>query len=276
MKKEERLQLLDAIRTNDLDYIKKLLLGNTDDWLAVPLLDGLFAFQLAARYGRLEMVQLLLAEHPNLLNSRDVFDQTAILWAAASGHELIVDFLALCGADLSLATNHPGHADDGKSPLYWAIEHKNPIIAQCLINHGASINLRFGEDKLHLIHIASENGCLSVVQSLMEIDSNLLNLVDALGETPIHKAAASGQWHVVDYLATRGADLSLTTNKGKSPLYWATVGGYHNAVRCLINHGADINQRFGEKKLHLIHLASSEGYLDIVSIFLEINSDFLN
>ncbi|CAK9253993.1 unnamed protein product, partial [Sphagnum jensenii] len=45
------------------------------------------------------------------------------------------------------------------------------------------------------------------------------------GDTPLHRAAANGEWDVVKYLAEKGADAKAADKDGDTPLHRAASNG---------------------------------------------------
>jgi ankyrin repeat protein len=72
----------------------------------------------AAQTGDLDRVRALVANHPQLVSSRDASGATALHHAAGSGHRPIAEFLIQSGAD-------PNARDSefGATPAGWAIEY---------------------------------------------------------------------------------------------------------------------------------------------------------
>lgn len=281
MTNKQILKLVRAIKFNDLNYIANLLSEDKFNWRTTILEGGIPTIHLASRYGKLEIVQLIIKKDASLLNLKDQYNQTPILFSAAFGHEELVNYFVAQGAELNGTTHALESNDHGNAPIHWAVKNKHPHVAQCLINYGVDINLRTGHLK-HLIHHVSELGYLTLVQMLLNKNPNLLNLTDEFGQTSISWAARRGQWHVVEYLASQGADFSLAIHReghedhGKLPIHLGAESGSHHVLRCLINHGADIDVRLGKRKLHIIHIAALNGYLDVVNILLDINPLLLN
>lgn len=76
-----------------------------------------------------------------------------------------------------------------------------------------------------------------------------LNFMDDVGQTLLNWAAAFGTAEMVEYLATKGADV----NKGQrsSSLHYAACFGRSNVVKILLRHGADPDLRDEEGKTAL-------------------------
>ncbi len=146
------------------------------------------------------------------------------------------------------------------------------------------LTTRFSVDgqKLLAIHYASKYGQLEIVKLLLNKKPALLNAVDEANQTPVSFAAMQGHVHVVEYLVSIGANLSIAINNpyhhhyGYLPIQWAVERGHLAVVQCLIRHGADIDIRLGEMQSHLIHIASKAGQLKIIQLLLDQNPALLN
>ncbi|MBA3536992.1 MAG: ankyrin repeat domain-containing protein [Tatlockia sp.] len=254
MTKEHILALQKAIESNNLQYIHQLLACDTIDWMTTPLKNGLYAIHYAVRHGKLEIVNLLLAKNPALINSISGLGHTPILWAAAKGYTDIVDCLAQKGANLNYATDCPDTAEHDKTPLFWAIENNHLDTVKCLLKHGADFTLVFnnpqceedgffaihsaikqgcldifnylvplyssnyllGKNKYHYIHIAALYGQLEIVKTLIKQNPALLEFKDCYSQTPLLLASREGQNEVVKYLLSQGADFTVRTKRPDS------------------------------------------------------------
>jgi ankyrin repeat protein len=61
------------------------------------------------------------------------------------------------------------------------------------------------------------------------------------GATALHNAASQGHLHVVDWLLSAGADVSVQDTYGSTPLIWAAYQGQSKVVERLLSAQANIN-----------------------------------
>ena len=123
--KEEELRW--ASRDGDQGRVQALLAQgvnpNAQEWWGdTPLM-------LAARHGREEVVELLLAQ-PNIdLEVRDQEGRTALLLAAEEDHQGVVEQLLAGGADAAVMDT------EGRTPLWWALKNGWVDLAAQLFHH---------------------------------------------------------------------------------------------------------------------------------------------
>ena len=106
------------------------------------------------------------------------------------------------------------------------------------------------------IHIASENGHLSVVEYLVnqKADINIQSNGYPSG-TPLHFAVENGHLSVVDYLVNRKADINIKGDFDSTPLHLAASSGHLSVVEYLVLQKADINAKNNDVEfLYLIRL----------------------
>lgn len=136
--------------------------------------------------------------------------------------------------------------------------------------------------KLLAIHYASKYGQLEIVKLLLNKKPALLDSVDEANQTAVSFAAMQGHVHVVEYLANRGANLTIAINNpyhhhyAYLPIQWAVERGHLAVVQCLISHGADIHIRLEKTQSHLIHIASAAGQLNIIQLLVDKNPALLD
>ncbi|MGE0593936.1 MAG: ankyrin repeat domain-containing protein [Vicinamibacterales bacterium] len=96
--------------------------------------------------------------------------------------------------------------------------------------------------------------------------------VDAIGTTPLHRAAEAGDTDEVTRLLAAGADVHALTRYHVSPLALAVVEGHADVARALLSAGADPNSRLGEGEPVLL-TAARVGRVDVIRALLEAGAD---
>lgn len=239
----EQQTIIKAIEADNFPYIKNLV-NNHPTCLAAPLIDetegqGL-AIHYAAMHGRFNIARLLLEKNPSLLNQTTSFNYTPLRYAAARGHEQLVDYLISLGALQTIATHNPEQPGHGFYPIHWAAVRGHHRVVQCLLTHAPNIDTPLSYMNLRLIHLASMNGRLEVVKLLLDKNPNLLNEVDMLNQTPLLWAAAQGHVDVVNYLLSKNANCEMATRDpfeiepDRTPLMWAMNNKYYETANALI------------------------------------------
>ena len=187
---------------------------------------------------------------------------------------LCLYYAALCGfRDLTkhLIAEYPQHlnAEVGRnrSPLAAASHNRHIQVAKLLHQHGAV--LPTGYSGYTLLHAASSDGSMNVVQWLLDIGADV-NVQGDDHKTPLHLAAANGRLEVVQTLLGHSVDVNDAAAWGKyTPLHEASLGGHLDVVRLLIQNGADASTDL--QKLFL--LASKSKSAETVQFFIQLGAD---
>jgi uncharacterized protein len=200
----------------------------------------------AARFGHLEMVDLLLA-HGAPIDGRNLAGATALYFAAEGGHVSVAQRLMERGANVKLtgrsgispvaAAAYAGsdaiveallaHGaderavdDTGKPPIVYAAARARLDIVKRLLERNVDINARYPHD-LTLLMWASgadenvtEAEAIKMVTYLLDAGAHIDDR-DARGRTALMIAAEGGRAEVATLLLARGADSSLKDNAGK-------------------------------------------------------------
>ena len=167
--------------------------------------EGLAALHLAARQGRKDAVELLLANGANI-NARLIGwpGWTPLHEAATANHKEVAELLITKGADTNANCARAGGGRFGGTPLHEAVFEGHRDMAELLISKGADIN-------------AKQSG----------------------GLTPLDVAAFVGHKDVVELLIVRGADVNIRDRGGRTALRWAKHGRHKEIVELLQKHGAE-------------------------------------
>ena len=113
--------------------VEALLVAGADPNLASP--DGETPLMVAARTGVVDSVASLL-RHGAVVEAREGWrGQTALMWAAAENHAIVVAPLVAGGANVD------AHSDNGFTSLAFAVRAGHTDTVEALLDAGADINL---------------------------------------------------------------------------------------------------------------------------------------
>ena len=163
-----------AVCYNHPDILLILLEAGTD-----PNIHGehVPALHVAAANDNLEAAMILIS-HGAKIDVRDTANNdTPLLYGIRDGKFRVAELLLEAGADPNLTDRR------GFAPVHIAVLRNDAKLVQCLLDHGAAINVRTPSD----------------------------------GRTPLMIAAAAGFEEMVEILLSRGADPSIADSGGKSP-----------------------------------------------------------
>ncbi|EAY22764.1 hypothetical protein TVAG_476930 [Trichomonas vaginalis G3] len=127
---------------------------------------------------------------------------------------------------------------------------------------------KYGEN---VLHVASINGNLNLVKSLIECDCDKEAKSDN-GQTPLIYASWEGHLEVVKYLISVGADKEAKTKNGWTSLIMASNYGRLEVVKYLISVGADKEAKDNDGYTPLI-FASYNGHLEVVKYLISVGAD---
>lgn len=272
---ENATELFQAIRNNNLDYLKQKATGATS---TARDRRGATLLMHAAAYGSPEAMNILLDAGADV-NAVNDFNATALLWCARDGNK--ARFLIEHGADvnaqskqgrtpLMLASLRDGGSDivslmlakgadvkakdsRGDTALSLAAGVGDVRIMRLLLAKGADIESRNVKGETPLIQ-ASGSRRAEAVRLLLEkhADVNVATAwypsvrngqIELLKLTALHQAAFDGQLDMVSDLLRAGARANAQDSRGVAALTFAVSSDHANpeVVRALIDAGADVN-----------------------------------
>ena len=194
------------------------------------------ALHQAVRDGNLAEVERLIKTGENV-NSVDRAGSTPLLDATFSGRLEMARFLLAQGADPNLP-----NAENGASPLSYAVLSSHPAMVQLLLASGAHVDTR-SRDGGSLLHLAASKENQPVVQLLLDAHADL-TVLDAQGRTPLDSAILHGQSGTASLLLKAGADVKhVHAADGRGPLHEASIKGLAALIEPLVEAGADAVQR---------------------------------
>jgi hypothetical protein len=150
--------------------------------------------------------------------------------------------------------------------LWRAIEQDDEPAALALVRAGGlDVKARnaVGDTPLHR---AAEKGMRALAESLLargaEVNARAKN-----GETPLHFAALDADAAVAELLLDAGSDSTARNNDGESVLMWAALSGHVAVAQRLLARGADANVVDRKGSLPL-HAAADGGHLELARLLL--------
>ena len=167
----------------------------------------------AARLGFRDLLEHLIAKHPEHINARGRNDVTPMHVAAEAGHADVLSLLLEHGADVDVRT------DEGVTPLYWASKEGKLEAGQVLLGCGADINAR-GHTGATPLSGALLRGNVEFARLLVKRGASI-NTDGTSGYTPLHWAVSKAGIQAVRLLLEHGADVNVRNNFGKIPSQYA-------------------------------------------------------
>ncbi|HEY4341359.1 MAG TPA: ankyrin repeat domain-containing protein [Steroidobacteraceae bacterium] len=162
----------------------------------------------------------------------------------------------LMSAGVAAAAGAPALHPDGSTPLQWAVfEGKVPEVKR-LLAAGAdpSVANAYGVDAIQLAADASNT---ELIRVLLKGGANP-NSVNPDGETVLHLVARSGNLDAAKLLVSAGAQVNARERfGGQTPLMWATARRHPDLVQFLASKGADVNAHSAARDYRRVATAES-------------------
>ena len=244
MKKKE-LELVEACRKGNLEAVGKLL----DEGVSKKTKSkkGESLLLIACKNNDFDMVKLLV-ERGVKVNEIINKKESALMAACEIGNIEIVEYLLENGANIKTV-----YSKKPRGRLGFGYKPENISIMPLLIEKGVNIDILDKYGVPLLIAMASNRYIygLEDIKGLVERGANV-NIKDAnYGDTPLIRAATSGEREIVKYLIEKGAKIDDTNKIGDTALIVAACYGEKDATNELIMNGANIDIENKEKKTAL-------------------------
>ena len=187
----------------------------------------------AALCGFRDVVEKLIREHPEHINTRGGYFGIALHAASEMNHLTIVQSLLTHGADV----NAQGRW--GRTPLVFASASGHLEVVRWLLEHGADLNAKDERDWTSLFMAASGRH-YEVVRTLLKHNADT-NASQNTGWTPLHMASFRGRVDIVQLLLIHGADPMARDKYQKTSLHRASSGGHLDIACLLLEHGTEVD-----------------------------------
>ncbi|KAH0493756.1 hypothetical protein TgHK011_000407 [Trichoderma gracile] len=229
--------------------------------ISEPILRQRLLF-LAARHGRMEVVQLLLQQGVSI-QSRDWQSRTALSYAALGGHEAPIRLLLEGGLKIDAKDGN------GQTPLSLAADSFENCRAaiELLLDEGAEIDARDDTGSTPLMRACAACKCDDRDRAVgLPFD---MHVAVEVGSPPCRQACewdrtTDDRYGMIESLLDRGAAIEARDKDGQTALMKAAHAPY---VRLLLDRGAIIEATDDSGMTALMH-AVREPRLDVVEELL--------
>lgn len=147
----------------------------------------------ATKGGQVKVLRYLKATYPWTLSARNLFGQQPIHIGCVAGKFMCVAFLAHSLAAFELPDFH------GRTPLLLAAQHGHTDIVAYLLLHSANIHASDDEQN-GALHLAAKAGYVNICSLLISFGVNPETQLNASHQTPLHLASENGHLSVVQQL----------------------------------------------------------------------------
>ena len=226
-----------------------------------------FTFELAlleaAKSGHNEVIQFLLMLGVNV----DYFNNegiTALMIASESGHEQIVLTLLLAEGDVNIQDNK------GLTALMLASENGHTQVVEQLLKEHADVIIQ-NKNGYTALMIASQNGHFQIVEQLLKEHADV-NIQENEGWTALMLASQNFNFQIVEQLLKGHADVNIRSNDGWTALMIASENGHTQVVKQLLKEHVDVNIQSNDGWTALM-IASQNGYVHVVEQLLKEHAD---
>lgn len=225
------------------------------------------ALMQATEHGFESIVGLLVEKKEVKANIHDWMGREALLFAAETGYDGIIEQLLQTNVDCNFADAA------GRTAMILAAANGNTTIVELLLRQGASSTIN-DHDSRTALHHAAWGGHEDVVETLLKCDVNL-GVLDNRGNSALHLAAERASKKVVEQLLEKRANTNLKSTDGQTALHRAAWGGSSEIVVLLRRYGADhiIRDDSGNKPWQV---AAEKGHESIAEILLREEKDSVN
>ncbi|MFC2142699.1 ankyrin repeat domain-containing protein, partial [Acidobacteriota bacterium] len=171
-----------------------------------------------SKKGDIIQIKALIEKDQELINKKDDQGWSPLHHASFHGHNEVVEFLIVSGAEINALDNL------GNTPLHRASLRGHVNITRLLIEAGADLNKisAFGFTPLAY---AVRGNQKEVTEYLISKGADV-NLRQGDGDAPLHTAAVFGRKEIVELLLSNNTDINIRRRYDITPLHFAAAGGH--------------------------------------------------
>lgn len=197
-----------------------------------------------------QVIEMLAAQAPQLLDSIDKNDHTPLMRAVCKNDRNLVEALLRVGAQAG--------TKDKKGNTALHLAKSAPVIKMLLEEDEEDPELLMAKNERGETPLlaAAANNCLEVFEELLANEETVIDEIDKFGNTALHLAKSAPV--VQKMLKVAPGLLEQKNGKGRTPLMRAAWAGNLEAVNELLKSGAKADEKNseGDTALHLTDKAS--------------------
>lgn len=181
--------------------------GTVADVVNAPDIELRTALHVAVGLGNIAIVGVLLTVDGINLGQQDADGRTPLHWAVQLGHaEMVAKLLRAGGGGLNATADA-----NGWTPLHYAVHEDFPDCIRELLSHDDVRDSQDAHGQTALM-LAVSGGHVDFTAMLAAHAPATMSVVDATGNTPLHRASYDGNTKVVQTLIETGAPLEAKTD----------------------------------------------------------------
>jgi len=164
---------------------------------------------------------------------------------------------------------------DAETPLLTALRHGHATAVRALLAGGADVHIRYGQNKISIIHVAAATGQVGILREVIERGADVDTVEEQKG-TALHVAALWNETEAVELLVKAGATIEARDNAGGTSLHAAAYRLSLEALAALLKHGACVNAHDDTSRTPLFWAAlkaGSQGAAEVVDLLLRSGAD---
>ena len=280
-----------AVSEGHIEIVNYLLSIKAD--VSIRTDQGLNVYHRASNKGNLKLLQALIMHNNDYVNDVDKMNWTPLFHAVSKGHIDIVNYLLSNKADVSVKNDQGWNvyhraANDGNlkilqelimhnkdyindvdkknlTPLHHAVYKGHIEIVSYLLSNKADVSVK-NDQGWNVYHRASNKGNLQILQALVMHNNDYVNDGDDTNYTPLYHAVSKGHIEIVNYLLSKKADVSVTTNQGWNVYHRAADYGNMKVMMALLESSCDLINGTNKAKETPLSIASNRGHKSLAYV----------
>ena len=222
---------------------------------------GWIPLQVALHWGHLELAKMLLEAGSNPNHHEFEEGKTPLFQAVEHQHKHLVEILLKAKADPNLSTTN------GNTPLLQAASTGNLAMVELLLRYGANPNLKHKRTGQSALQWAEKLNKPKMVQTLLKKGASPQDLLRPIDKNLLN-AVQTGNLKQVKQLLNNGGRLHIRNADGNTPLHLAIQARQPEMAILLLQRGVKV-EILNDKNQSVLDLAVEDRQPQLVKLLLE-------